>query len=117
MKELLTPPAQFQRAGKRRQYRRANFGVMTSDEIMTQCQKVAEEKEEAEAAKIDRKIDREEKKRQRDFIMNIKKEKDEEKKAKKRKKDQETREPEIPSADNEQQQIVKAKRGRPKKNK
>lgn len=97
---------------KHRQYRRVNCGVMTSDRIVAQVEKVAEEKEEAEAAKIDRKNDREEKKRQREVLLNVKNEKNEERKAKKQRAEEDRKLKKDPPND-VPDKVPAKKRGRP----
>lgn len=115
LKSLLTPPPEFHRAGKHRRYARKNFGVMTTDEVLTQCQKLADDKQEAETAKVERKNVREEKKRQRDVILTIKNEKNEERKAKRRKAEEERKHKLQAQIDVPEKIVTAKRRGRPPK--
>lgn len=67
------------------------------------------------AKKIDRKNDREERKRQNAILVSIKKEKAEERKAKKRKNGDETLQKQVQPTTDAPEEIVKPKRGRPAK--
>lgn len=74
--ELLKPPTIFSRSVKQRAYKQANYGVLTSERLINECQKVEAENKQKQLAKDQRKI-----------LMNIKKERvqkeKEEKKARK----------------------------------
>lgn len=71
---VLKPPEPYIRR-KRRVYKTANYGVMTSDEIMQDYEKNEIEKAESEKIKADRKQARELKKAENLKILKIKKEK------------------------------------------
>jgi hypothetical protein len=88
-----------------RNYKKRNYGIMTSDLVIQQCEEIEAAKEIAEAAKIDRQNEREDLKRQRQVSLDLKKNQAEERSTKKRK----------AAAPPETLEVVKPKRGRPKK--
>jgi hypothetical protein len=101
---ILTPSEPFKRASLHRNYKKRNYGIMTSDLVIQQCEDIESAKEIAEAAKIDRQNEREDLKRQRQVLLDVKKEKAEKRISKKRN-----------TAPPETLELVKPKRGRPKK--
>lgn len=101
----LTVPECYRRKGVHRNYKNANYGVMTSEENIGMMRASSEADKQAEAEKQQRKLDREKTKVMNEKIRNMKKEKAVEKKeAKKRVIESTTGEP-----------AIKKARGRPKK--
>ncbi|XP_070500748.1 uncharacterized protein [Chironomus tepperi] len=76
IKDILRPPAQFERKTNRR-FKRANCGILTSDEVIETYEKEIEEKERIGREKEEKKLLRLTQKELREKCKNIKKEKSE----------------------------------------
>lgn len=71
---VLVPPKPFQRSGTYRTYKALNYGVMTSNKMTLKFKEIEDSKQKAEEAKVLKKVEREERKKQNEIIRNMKKE-------------------------------------------